>query len=490
MKRMLFLTLGAITVVFSSISLSLAQERNWEQLIPLDAVQSDFAALYAGLQSAHADLYVHRSKADYDARYEEMRTSFTKPLTLLQTQVAFQQFTAFGNVAHASIEFPSGAFHAFRKKGGKTFPIFLRISEGRAYVGENYSGHAAINVGDEILSLNGAPIADWLAKMAAHISADTPYIAHSLLEFSFPKYVWLVMGEVPHFEITLRTNDGSRKQVTVKARTHAEQQEEARKLSTAFALDSNERISKMHDNAIAYLRPGPFYNVEDPNALWDNTAFTAFIDASFESYLAAKAKTLIIDLRQNPGGDNSFSDHMVAWIADERFRFYSAFLVRSSDEAAASNQARLDASPGAVEGVSGLFAKKYNEVPRGEMFEFDIPFVEPRKGARFKGEVYVIVNRHSYSNAVNVASVVQDYKFGTIVGEKTSDMATTYGAMETFVLPATGIKVGFPKAHIIRPSGDRNADGVTPDWPIKSPIRPSKKDDMLDALMERLRYEH
>ncbi|MBL4618961.1 MAG: hypothetical protein JKX88_02535 [Marinicaulis sp.] len=486
MKNMCLKLVVMTIACLGGASACLAQEKPWDKEIPTEDVRSDFEALYEGLQSAHADLYVHREKSDYDALYEQTRNSFTQPLSLFETKIAFQQFTAYGNVAHASIEFPGDAFQAFREEGGKTFPIFLRIAEGRAYVGEDYSGHAAINVGDEILSLNGAPIAGWLAKTAAHISADTPYIAHSLLEFFFPKYVWLITGEVPHFELTLRANDGSRKQVTVNARTHAEQREEARKHSTAFALDSNERISKMHDNAIAYLRPGPFYNVEDPNALWDNTAFTAFIDASFESYLAAKAKTLIIDLRQNPGGDNSFSDHMVAWIADERFRFYSAFLVRSSDEAAASNQARLDASPGAVEGVSGLFAKKYGEVPRGEIFEFDIPFAEPRKGAQFKGEVYVIVNRHSYSNAVNVAAIVQDYKFGTIVGEKTSDMATTYGAMETFVLPVTGIKVAFPKAHIIRPSGDRNSDGVTPDWPIKSPIAPTQDDAVLKALLSRL----
>ncbi len=41
-----------------------------------------------------------------------------------------------------------------------------------------------------------------------------------------------------------------------------------------------------------------------------------------------------------------------------------------------------------------------------------------------------------------------------IVGEETSDLATTYGAMESFTLPRTGLKVGFPQARIIQPSGD------------------------------------
>ena len=95
----------------------------------------------------------------------------------------------------------------------------------------------------------------------------------------------------------------------------------------------------------------------------------------------------------------------------------------------------------------------------------------------------MLVNRHSYSNAVTVAAVVQDYGFGTIIGEKTSDMATTYGAMETFALPNTGIVVGFPKAHIIRPSGDRRPDGVTPDVVIQSPIGPRTSDSVLEEAL-------
>ena len=121
------------------------------------------------------------------------------------------------------------------------------------------------------------------------------------------------------------------------------------------------------------------------------------------------------------------------------------------------------------------------------MFEFEMPVAKPRDGVRFEGQVCVLINRHSYSNAVTVAAMVQDYGFGVVAGEKTSDMATTYGAMESFSLPATGISVGFPKAHIIRPSGERRSDGVTPDLPIASPIAPAKDDVVLDTLLTKLR---
>ncbi|MEM8816595.1 MAG: S41 family peptidase [Pseudomonadota bacterium] len=485
MYRRIFLTLTALSLACAGSAG--ADTTNWDEIVPVTSLRADFAALYAGLRSAHANLYVHRDKARYDALYDTMRLELEEPLSLFEAHVRFQKFVAFGNVAHARIDFPYEVYQAFEDQGGRSFPIYLRIAKGRAYVGEDYSGNADVQPGDRIVALNDLPIKDWLRRTAAHISADTDYIAHSLLEFSFPRHLWLELGEVAEFELELKTREGARKSVTIAARSAAERRQHADEQAAASAPDRSLRAFELLDDNIAYLRPGPFYNAEDPNAIWDNTAFLAFIDSAFETFLDARADTLIIDLRENPGGDNSFSDPMLAWIADEPFRFYSEFLIRSSDEAAASNQARLDGNPAAAESVSRLMAERYAEVPRGESFAFEIPFAEPRKGPRFDGEVYVLINRHSYSNTVNVAAIVQDYGLGTVVGEKTSDMATTYGAMETFTLPHTGFTVGFPKAHIIRPSGERRADGVSPDWPIESPLVPTGEDPMLDSLVQRLR---
>jgi hypothetical protein len=76
-----------------------------------------------------------------------------------------------------------------------------------------------------------------------------------------------------------------------------------------------------------------------------------------------------------------------------------------------------------------------------------IPLVEPREGRRFTGAVCLLINRQSYSNAVLVAAIAQDYGFATVIGEETADLASTFGAAEKFTLPGTGIEVSFPKAR-------------------------------------------
>lgn len=458
-------------------------------LVAADDIRSDFERLYEGLQGAHINLYAHRPKPEYDALYEMMQDGFQSPMSQFDAQVAFQTFTAFGNVAHARIDFPADAYQAFLDAGGESFPIYLRIHEERAYVGENLSGLDILQPGMEITHLDGRPMSEWLDRAARHVSADTPYIAHSLLEFSFPSRLWLEVGETDGMDVTYHATPGVSANVFVPFTSREMQQAAATASTDTFVLDSSARIAEILDSGEAYLRPGPFYNAENPEEPWRNEAFVTFIDMAFENFIAAGSDTLIIDLRDNPGGDSSFSDPMVSWIADEPFRFASRFIIRSSPEAQAANAARIDANPDAAEGVSGTYAERYAEVAHGETFDFDIPVAQPREDQRFDGDVYVLINRHSFSNAVNVAAMVQDYGFGTIVGEMTSDMATTFGAMETFTLPTTGIEVGFPKAHIIRPNGNTKTAGVAPDWTIASPVAPKTSDSVLQALLARLEDE-
>ena len=122
----------------------------------------------------------------------------------------------------------------------------------------------------------------------------------------------------------------------------------------------------------------------------------------------------------------------------------------------------------------------------GDLISYEMPFAYPREGTRFTGQVHVLENRHSYSNAVTTAALIQDYEFGTIYGEPTRDMATTYGAIEHFSLPNSGFVVGYPKAHIIRPNGNARSHPVTPDVLISVPSVRGSEDIMLGRVTQSL----
>lgn len=272
---------------------------------------------------------------------------------------------------------------------------------------------------------------------------------------------------------------------SVPARTRTELEALGAAQAPRLDLERPLRDRRILAGNVGYLRPGPFYNTEARTGAeaWDVSGFRGFVDEAFGSFLAAGVQRLIIDLRGNPGGDSLFSDVMVAWFADRPFQFFSSFRVRVSPESTAANQARLDHDAAAAGPISRQYAQLYGRARPGDVVPFEVPPSQPRSGETFRGRVYLLVDRQTYSNAVAVAATVQDYGFGSILGEETSDMATTYGAMERFRLPRTGIMVAYPKAFIVRPNGDLRSRGVVPDVPIRIPVLQGPGDPVLQQAI-------
>ena len=448
-------------------------------------IRADFDALRAGLEAAHFDLYARRRRPGYDALHARMRAGFDAPMTLDAIELAFQRYVAYGNVAHARIDAAGRGWEAYRAAGGTAFPLYLRVVAGRVHVERDLSGVDGLAAGDRVVSIDGTPARAWLDRMRSHLSADNDYLAYTLLETSLPRHVWIELGTSERYTVVVEKRDGRRVERRIPARTRAEFEAAEAKLPPAFALDWNTREARMLDGGIAYLRPGPFYdNRSDAPHPWDPSAFRAFVDEAFRRFLDAGADHLLLDLRDNPGGDNSFSDPLVAWFATKPFRFTDAFEIKVSAATIASNAKRLD---GSADAISAKLAAAYARSEPGEHVRFEIPTVEPREGRRFGGKVHVLVNRHSYSNTVMVAAIVQDYGFGRILGEETADLASTYGAMESFALPRTGIVVGYPKARILRPNGDARPRGVIPDVAIATPIGARGSDVVLERALAIVR---
>lgn len=457
-----------------------AGQSELEKLQP-PKLQEDFRVLYEGLQRAHIGLYSHRPKAVLDKAFADTMARLDRPMSRFEAQRIFQRFVAEGRVAHARIDPPMEMFGSYLEAGGRIFPFGVRIDGNRIYVSENLSGIAAIAPGDEIVTIDAKPAGYWLRQLRRQISADSQGLANAILEPQFTVALWFERGAIETFQVSIAKPGGRSKEFSIHARTPAEMRAAAAGSPSGLEIDPSVREAKIVGKGIAYLRPGVFMNTTEGGDPFNPSAFHAFIDQAFQRFLAEGATDLLIDLRNNPGGDNSFSDHMIAWFADRPFRFASHFRVKVSPEAMAANKARLaDAPP---ESIVRQYDAAYARAVPGSVIPFEMPWVAPRVGARFTGRVFVLVNRRSFSNAVSVAAIVQDYRFGRIIGEPTVDLATTYGAMETFKLPNSGFAVGFPKAFIVRPNGDERLGGVTPDCRIETPIFEPTDDPVLRAAL-------
>ncbi|HVI33472.1 S41 family peptidase [Phenylobacterium sp.] len=458
--------------------------------LPAEAVRADLRHLYDTLAAGHYDLFVYRSRGDYDAEFQRALATVSGPVPRREAAALFQRFLAYGRVGHARTEAPLQEFVSHLGRGGTLLPIFIRVDGDRVLVTRSADLAGRVGPGAELLAIEGQPVSQWLDRLGRLVSAERPYMVHAQMEESFPALLWLELGEREGVNATFRGADGRSFEARIPAVTRAELREIGLRHPTPrLGTDFASREVRLLPDGVAYLRPGPFMNTTagrpGPEPSYEDGEYRTFLDGAFEAILAARAPDLVIDLRNNPGGDNSFSDAMVAWFADRPFRFASSFTLRASAPTKAWYRRRAEA--GAVDGMLARLTAAEAGQPDGARYPFEIPLVQPRRGPRFEGRVWVLVNRHSYSNSASVAALIQDYGFGVVLGEETADVPTSHASTVHFELPNSGYSVAYPKSYFVRPSGDRAVRGVIPQVPLpREPIGVAA-DATLDAALAHIR---
>ncbi len=443
-------------------------------------VREDLGYFYETLQLAHYNLYINTPKKVFDSHFKKLFDSITDSLTLLQITRLFQPFAALSNLAHCNISFPWALYmDNSNQKVARLFPFSITVKKNRAFITGNYSSDTSFQIGDEILSIDGVSINDKLNEIYRFLSGEGASIKNTLIDLiSFPRIVWWINGDSQQFTVIGRHRDGREKSTIVNALPASAFEQQMTNSKTVFNLD---RSFSILENT-GYLHPGIFINNRSngntsEQETFETNEFLSFIDSSFRKLRKAKVQNLIIDLRGNPGGDNAFSDPMIAYFATQPFWFCSEFSVKTS-------------------ATTKLFWKNVNDTSLkemknqiltrkdGEVFKVSFKNYPPKLDSlHYKGKVYVLIDRYSYSNAVNVAAIIQDYKFGVVLGEPTADVASGYGAIHEFKLPNSQLDVSYPKAFIVRPNGDKRLEGVTPDLIVEDDVF-TTKDEILDFALK------
>lgn len=423
-------------------------------------IKEDLAYLYSNLEAAHFNLYVNNSKKIFDKAFIRLQDGIKDSMSLLEITRIFQPFTALSEIGHCNISFPfNDCYVPFVMGGGKVFPFDVTVKNRHIWVTENFTSDTSIEKGDEILEIEGVSTAKRLASIYKYLSGENELLKNTQIDLIyFPRIWWLVFGPDDLYTVKVRKLNGSI--ITRQVKAVGALEYETKAATKPSIINASRSFSFIND--IAYLHPGQFLNNETgSNSLGlrglEKGEFFRFIDSSFLQIRIKNASHLIIDLRGNPGGDNSFSDGMVAYFANNPFWFCSKFLVKTSSQTRKFWEQVNDT-------LLADLKEKILTHKDGEIFEASIDRHLPVPDSLlFKGKVFVLVNRYSFSNAVTTAAMIQDYKFGTLIGEQTADLPTTYAAVHQFNLPHTGIAVIYPKAFMVRPNCNKLFKGVMPD---------------------------
>jgi C-terminal processing protease CtpA/Prc len=471
-KRLFMLT----TLIFTEICLSQSQNTYSAR-----QVKEDFEYLYRTLDVSHYDLYAHTKKEMFDKEYKRVSESITDSMTLLQIDRLFLQFVALTHEGHCSIDLPFSSYGTYLQNGGTLFPLNVFFKDSNVFVLDNLSADSTIIPGDEIISINGKPIKEVMKSIYRYLPGDNDYFKNATIEaISFPRVLWIVNDEIKIFETGLRKQDRKQRDIIISSIPgYKFEGLMSKRKPLPF---SNQSQDFHYIYTVAYLCPGQFYKgqkfgngpIKINSDLLDNREFIYFLDSCFTLIHNKHTRNLIIDLRGNPGGASTFSNPMVAFFATEPFGGASKFSMRTSEISKNFWKGVNDTSEIAI------VKKEILSRENGARFEIETSKYkyQPRTDSlRFNGNVYVLINRFSSSQAIEVPAMIQHYKFGTLVGQRTSPL--TDANARQFKLPNTQLTVTFPEAFY---DDSSMANGVIPEHLINDDIL-TEKDEILDYAL-------
>jgi hypothetical protein len=190
--------------------------------------------------------------------------------------------------------------------------------------------------------------------------------------------------------------------------------------------------------------------------------FDAFLAEMFQAIQANKIETLVIDVRNNAGGNSRLCDILLSWLKPLKEIKEESSSIRFSELWEQHYPALATEYKQAFEEKQLLYEKGklydnsfLSQILKGKeetsvLKKTDSYFVKNEDESKvFRGNVVFIQNAKTYSSAGMLITDATDNRIGIVVGNKSSYKPCSYGDLLNYELPHTKIK-GFVSHKIFK----------------------------------------
>ena len=446
---------------------------------PPEELRSDVDRLVRVMQDVHPNLYASTPKSRIDSARWRIKRDLTTPLTRDAFYTRIAPLVALVGDAHTSVSPPTEEFSTYQSGGGLLFPFAIEYSsETGVTITRCYNPVTVLVPGDRIVRINGYSMDSLACQFLRGFSGErTSYREHRVAGW-MQLLLWLHRIDPPYdLLIQLR---GSREQTN----RHVDG------VSRGEMTRGDSLLAKEAGSGLPYQleRTGENIGYINFRAMVNLDRFNKFLLTTFAGFQINPPRGVIIDLRNNGGGDSRLGDALLSFLTDSSFRSAQRKEWKMSAEYKTYLRMHL---PWWIRWMPLTWvsaeARKYLGADDGAIvIDTSAPETPGPNSLRFRGKTCFLIGPKTFSSAMMLANAVGDYHLATLIGEETGGIPNAFGEVYPFDLPNTRLLVGVSSAYFVRANGDGgDHHGVLPDIEVRQ--SPENDQAGVDAVMERAR---
>ncbi|MEO6176058.1 MAG: S41 family peptidase [Flavobacterium circumlabens] len=414
-----------------------AQKLEIEKLTKEDYL-SDLQLMKEIIETQHPDPFRFQSKQQWE-------NNFAQTIKNIKNKPEYLEFL--NNIpkisdGHLSVSTPDEFNIAYIKEKLSYFPIPLILLENRLFVNVKCEEVPFLS---EIISINGRTTLNIITQMSRHIQGEGAIktgIEDQISDDFVSSYSYYVEPYVKTFDIEYKEPlSQEHKKTTLNASDYYK-----------IYYKSSQKASPINRAEINNFIDYQFYKKELTGKLTVNTfelseqmAYQNFSDF-FKRVNKESYKNVIIDLRNNKGGNPQIAAILYSFITksnfENKFNFKAKTITLAHPEfVVGDNGARVSESE--IRDYENFLYQRFNLKDGmyigNERLKEGVTENFPADKDTFSGNVFIVTSGNTYSAAVYFAKLVQDNKRGTLVGKETGGNAnnTFAGYFLNYKLPKT-----------------------------------------------------
>lgn len=458
--------------------------------IPVEALNQDLDILQENLKLSHTGLYTYHDEATLDKTFLSIKESIQEPITAL---AFYRKMTTLLPVianGHTYME-PPEAYNVSANLYESVLPFLTYWDRDTLFVTKNLSRNDSIMPRTAILSINGESPKTIIEKLMAVHTRDgyNKTLPRRNVTRNFIGWYARLIGSPDTFDLEVLDVLGNKKNYQIAALYDAEIRAIVQK-RYGEGFWNGPRVPALQldiNNKVATLIVRTF----DVEAIkkWGGQKFRSFFKDAFEQIETAGVEHLILDLRNNGGGNSKPTIALISHLLNEEFTFYKEVTVW---------QKKIPNREYYV-GRSVFWhnlEQKFLFKKRGNLYErkqtpltglFGIAGQKPTKPAKnvFNGELYVLTNAGSFSATGEAIALIKEHDLATFIGEEAggNPNQNISGRKLVMELPNSKCLVTIPLwLYEMNVDFENTGYSIIPDYPVTNTI-----DDVLenrDAAME------